>query len=59
LEALADGDDLAVFLRAPASRGRGRPLGHATFGTQLRELGRRGGVRVTAHMFRAPAIEAA
>jgi len=33
-------------------RGRGRPLGYATFETQLRELGRRAGVRVTAHMFR-------
>jgi hypothetical protein len=59
LEALADGDDLAAFLRALASRGRGRPLGHATFGTQLRELGRGAGVRGTAHMFRAAAIEAA
>jgi hypothetical protein len=37
-------------------RGHGRPLGYATFETQLRELGRRAGVRVTAHMFRhAPA----
>jgi integrase len=33
-------------------RGRGRPLSYATFETQLRELGRRAGVRVTAHMFR-------
>src|SRR3954454_9935106 len=33
-------------------RGHGRPLGYATFETQLRELGRRAGVRVTAHMFR-------
>jgi integrase/recombinase XerD len=33
-------------------RGRGRPLGYATFETQLRELGRRAGVRATAHMFR-------
>lgn len=33
-------------------RGRGRPLGYATFETQLRELGRRAGVRVTAHVFR-------
>jgi site-specific recombinase XerD len=33
-------------------RGRGRPLGYATFETQLRELGRRAGARVTAHMFR-------
>jgi integrase/recombinase XerD len=33
-------------------RGRGRPLGYATFETQLRELGRRAGVHVTAHMFR-------
>jgi integrase len=33
-------------------RGRGRRLGYATFETQLRELGRRAGVRVTAHMFR-------
>ena len=33
-------------------RGRGRPLGYATFETQLRELGRRAEVRVTAHMFR-------
>jgi site-specific recombinase XerD len=33
-------------------RGRGRPLGYATFESQLRELGRRAGVRVTAHMFR-------
>jgi integrase/recombinase XerD len=32
--------------------GRGRALGYATFETQLRELGRRAGVRVTAHMFR-------
>jgi site-specific recombinase XerD len=29
-------------------RGRGRPLGYATFETQLRELGRRAGVRATA-----------
>jgi integrase/recombinase XerD len=33
-------------------RGQGRPLGYATFESQLRELGRRAGVRVTAHMFR-------
>lgn len=33
-------------------RGHGRPLGYATFESQLRELGRRAGVRVTAHMFR-------
>jgi len=33
-------------------RGHGRPLGYATFETQLRELGRRAGVRVTARMFR-------
>jgi site-specific recombinase XerD len=33
-------------------RGHGRPLGYATFEAQLRELGRRAGVRVTAHMFR-------
>lgn len=33
-------------------RGHGRPLGYASFETQLRELGRRAGVRVTAHMFR-------
>ena len=33
-------------------RGCGRPLGYATFESQLRELGRRAGVRVTAHMFR-------
>lgn len=33
-------------------RGRGRPLAYATFESQLRELGRRAGVRVTAHMFR-------
>jgi len=33
-------------------RGHGRPLTYATFETQLRELGRRAGVRVTAHMFR-------
>jgi hypothetical protein len=33
-------------------RGHGHPLGYATFETQLRELGRRAGVRVTAHMFR-------
>jgi integrase/recombinase XerD len=33
-------------------RGRGRPLCYATFESQLRALGRRVGVRVTAHMFR-------
>lgn len=33
-------------------KGRGRPLGYATFESQLRALGRRLGVRVTAHMFR-------
>lgn len=33
-------------------RGRGRPLCYATFETQLRALGRKVGVRVTAHMFR-------
>ncbi len=33
-------------------RGHGRPLTYATFETQLRELGRRAGVKVTAHMFR-------
>lgn len=33
-------------------RGHGRPLGYASFESQLRELGRRAGVRVTAHMFR-------
>jgi integrase/recombinase XerD len=33
-------------------RGHGRRLGYATFETQLRELSRRAGVRVTAHMFR-------
>src|SRR4051812_40078206 len=33
-------------------RGHGRPLGYATFETQLRELGRRAGVGVTAPMFR-------
>jgi integrase/recombinase XerD len=33
-------------------RGHGHALGYATFETQLRELGRRAGVRVTAHMFR-------
>jgi site-specific recombinase XerD len=33
-------------------RGRGRPLGYASFESQLRELGRRAGVRVTAHLFR-------
>ncbi len=33
-------------------RGHGRPLGYATFESQLRELARRAGVRVTAHMFR-------
>jgi site-specific recombinase XerD len=33
-------------------RGHGNPLCYATFESQLRELGRRAGVRVTAHMFR-------
>lgn len=33
-------------------RGRGRPLCYATFESQVRELGGRVGVRVTAHMFR-------
>jgi integrase/recombinase XerD len=44
----APGDPAWIALR----RGHGRPLGYATFETQLRELGRRAGVRVTAHMFR-------
>lgn len=44
----APADPAWVALR----RGHGRPLGYATFETQLRELGRRAGVRVTAHMFR-------
>jgi integrase/recombinase XerD len=33
-------------------KGRGRPLGYATFESQLRALSRKLGVRVTAHMFR-------
>jgi integrase len=33
-------------------RGHGGPLGYAAFEWQLRMLGRRAGVRVTAHMFR-------
>lgn len=33
-------------------RGRGRPLGYATFESQLRALSAKVGVRVTAHMFR-------
>jgi integrase len=33
-------------------RGRGGPLGYATFESQLRQLSGRVGVRVTAHMFR-------
>jgi integrase/recombinase XerD len=33
-------------------RGRGRPLGYATFESQLRALSARIGVHVTAHMFR-------
>jgi len=46
---LGEPDDPAwIALR----RGHGRPLGYATFESQLRELGRRAGVRVTAHMFR-------
>ncbi len=33
-------------------KGRGRPLGYATFESQLRALSAKVGVRVTAHMFR-------
>lgn len=42
------GDAVWVAMR----KGHGRPLSYATFESQLRAIGRRVGVSVTAHMFR-------